>query len=199
MFTLIAAVIHRIGLVGVGFLMLVENLVPVIPSELIMPMAGYESARGTFSPVLVIVAGTAGSILGSLPWYWAGRTVGLYRLKRWAAHSGRWLTLSPEEIDRGEAWFKRWGAATVFIGRCLPGVRGFICLPAGVAKMPFPSFLLWSSLGALAWTTLLTIAGYALQARFTQVDRWLNPVTDLMVVVLMVGYAVRVVRYRPRA
>jgi membrane protein DedA with SNARE-associated domain len=149
--------------------------------------------------MLVIAVGTAGSIVGSLPWYWAGRTLGLERLKRWAANGGRWLTLSAEEIERGDAWFKRWGAAAVCVGRCLPGVRGVISLPAGTARMPFPSFLLWSSLGALAWTTLLTMAGYALQARYLSVEHWLNPVTDVAVGLAVVAYVVRVVRHKPAA
>jgi membrane protein DedA with SNARE-associated domain len=199
MFTLITAVIQKIGLIGVGLLMLVENLIPVIPSELIMPMAGFESARGTFSPVLVVVVGTIGSIVGALPWYWAGRWLGVERVTRWAEHGGRWLTLSPDEVERGAAWFQRWGAAAVCIGRCLPGVRGVICLPAGMARMPFWSYLLWSSIGALAWTALLTLAGFALQARYLQVEHWLNPVTDVVVGLAVVAYVVRVIRYKPAA
>ncbi len=197
MFTLIAAIIHKTGLLGVALLMLVENLVPIIPSELIMPMAGFESARGAFGPVLVILAGTAGSIVGGAAWYWIGWALGLKRLNRWADHGGRWLTLTPGEITHGQAWFNRWGPVALCIGRALPAVRGFICVPAGVARMPFGRFLLWSSFGALIWTTLLTLAGYALRERYLQVERWLNPATDVVVVLLVVGYVVRLIRYKP--
>ena len=196
MFTLITAIIHKTGLLGVALLMLLENLVPIIPSELIMPMAGFESARGTFGTVLVIVAGTAGSIVGGAAWYWIGRALGLARLKRWAEGGGRWLTLTPDEITRGEAWFERWGPAAVCVGRALPGVRGFICIPAGVARMPFRVFLIWSSLGALIWSALLTFAGYALQARYLQVEHWLNPVTDAIILILVALYLFRVISFR---
>lgn len=197
MFTLIASIIHRSGVLGVALLMLLENLVPVIPSELIMPMAGFESAGGAMGPVYVIVAGTAGSVVGGAAWYWAGRALGLERVMRWAKRGGRWITLSPHDVARGSAWFERWGAAAVCIGRSLPVVRGVICIPAGIARMPFGRFLLWSSVGALSWTTALTLAGYLLQARYVEVKAWLNPVTDVLIAALVVGYAVRVVRYRP--
>ncbi len=194
MFSLIAALIQKTGLVGVGLLMLAENLIPILPSELIMPMAGYEAARGAFSPMLAVLVGTAASVAGGAVWYDIGRRLGLARLKRWAAQGGWWLTVTPEELDRAEGWFRRWGAAAVCIGRTLPGVRGVICLPAGVSRMAFGRFLIWSTLGALIWTTLLVLAGYALQQRFTAIDRWLNPVTDGFAALCVVFYVARVVR-----
>ena len=113
-----------------------------------------------------------------------------------AASTGRWLPLSADDIDRGCRWFQRWGRAAVFIGRMLPGIRGVICIPAGVADMPPGRFLLWSSLGALGWTTFLTWAGYRLRAHYSQIGQWLNPVSDAFLGVCIVVYVVRVVRYR---
>ncbi|MGI8839275.1 MAG: DedA family protein [Caulobacteraceae bacterium] len=198
MFNLIVGVIQKSGVVGVGLLMLLENVIPIIPSELIMPMAGYEAAKGAFSPMAAILAGTVGSIVGGTVWYGIGRQLGLERLKRWADGGGRWITLSPDEVTRGHAWFQRWGPAAVCIGRALPGVRGVICIPAGIARMPFWPFLLWSSLGALIWTTLLVLAGYGLNAEYRLVEHWLNPVTDGFVALCLIVYAVRVARYRSR-
>ena len=199
MFSFIAGIIQKTGVLGVGLLMLLENVIPVIPSELIMPMAGFEAARGAFNPVWAVLAGTLGSLLGGAVWYGLGRRLGLERMKRWASRGGRWLTLSPDEVARGHAWFQRWGAPAVCIGRALPGVRGFICIPAGVARMRFRQFLIWSSLGALIWSTLLVLAGYALKARYGQVERWLNPVTDGFLIICLGAYLVRVVRYKPVA
>ncbi len=196
MFSFIAALIQKTGVLGVGLLMLLENIVPVIPSELIMPMAGFEAERGALSLPLAVLAGTVGSIVGGTAWYGVGRALGLERLSRWTARGGRWLTLSPEDVVRGQAWFQRWGRAAVCVGRALPGVRGVICIPAGIVRMPFWRFLLWSSVGAALWTTMLTGAGYVLAERYTQVEKWLNPVTDLLVAACVAVYALRVLRYR---
>jgi membrane protein DedA with SNARE-associated domain len=196
MFSFIAGIIQKTGVWGVGLLMLLENIVPIIPSELIMPMAGFEAARGALDPMATIALGTLGSVLGGVFWYWIGRRLGAERVSRWAAKTGRWLPLSPEDVDRGREWFQRWGAAAVFIGRMLPGVRGVICLPAGVARMKFGSFLLWSSLGALGWTALLAWTGYRLKAHYAQIGQWLNPAADAFLALCVLFYIVRVVRYR---
>ncbi len=197
MFTWITAVLHRTGLLGVGLLMLLENIVPVIPSELILPMAGFEAANGAFDPVLAVIAGTVGSILGGTAWYALGHRLGLERMQRFAGRHGRWLTMTPAEICRADGWFRRWGPAAVLIGRALPGVRGVICIPAGIARMPLGPFLLWSSLGALAWSGMLVAAGYLLQTRYTQVEHWLNPVTAAFVGFAVLVYVVRWLRFKP--
>ena len=198
MFTLITMVIGRAGLSGVFLLMLVENLLPFIPSELILPLAGYEAAQGRFHPVLAVLAGGLGSSLGGAAWYAVGRRIGGERLERFAERHGRWLGLSPAEVRRATVWFNRRGALAVCIGRMLPGVRAVICIPAGVAKMPFPSFLLWSSLGAFAWSALLVTAGMMLGAHYGQIDHWMNPLVDGLIVVAVLLYGARVITYKPQ-
>jgi membrane protein DedA with SNARE-associated domain len=199
MFNLIAGALQKTGIFGVFLLMLVENLIPVIPSELIMPMAGYEAARGSLDPVLTVLAGAVGSIIGGLLWYRLGYALGLERATHWAERHGRWVTLSAKDVARGVAWFDRWGAAAVCLGRMCPGVRGVICFPAGVAQMPFARFLLWSSIGATLWSALLVAGGYALKARFTVVGQWINPVSDSVLVICLLIYAVRLLRRRKPA
>src|SRR5690349_12052648 len=103
-------VIGRLGYAGVALLMLAENLFPPLPSELIMPFAGFLAARGELNPFGVVAAGTCGSVLGALPWYWAGRKVGADRLKDLARRHGRWVALTPDEIDRGRRLFEEKGA-----------------------------------------------------------------------------------------
>ena len=120
MFDWITGLVERTGYLGIALLMLAENVFPPIPSELIMPMAGFTAARGALNMVGVVVAGTVGSLAGVLLWYYIGRWIGLERLKRWAAKHGRWLTISPEEVDEAAAWFDRHCGKAVLIGRLIP-------------------------------------------------------------------------------
>lgn len=182
------------GYLGVAALMLLENVFPPIPSELIMPFAGFVSARGTLNPFGVLVAGVAGSLAGTLPWYWLGRTVGPERVRSLVARHGRWLTLSAADLDRGEKWFARWGVASVLLGRLVPAVRSVISIPAGLQRMPLPGFLAWSALGTLAWTAVLLGAGYVLEGNYERVARFVEPVSTLVVIGGVMMYLYRLVR-----
>jgi membrane protein DedA with SNARE-associated domain len=139
-------------------MMLAENVFPPIPSELIMPLAGFVAAKGQLNPVLVVLAGTLGSLLGALPWYYAGRWLGEARVCAFAARHGRWLTLGEKEIGQAIRWFERHGRIAVLVGRLVPTVRTLISLPAGMARMPLLPFLAYSAVGTLAWTAALTAA-----------------------------------------
>ena len=171
MFDWITGFVRGSGYVGVLVLMFAENIVPPIPSELIMPLAGFTAAEGQLRLALVIACGTIGSVVGVLVWYDVGRQLGLARLKRFASRHGRWLTVSPRDIDRANAWFVRHGASAVLIGRLVPTVRTLISVPAGIARMPLPRFLAWSSLGTSLWTALLAGAGYLLRSQYRHCGR----------------------------
>ncbi|WOI55494.1 DedA family protein [Palleronia sp. LCG004] len=198
MFDWITGFIDSVGALGIGFLMLLENVFPPIPSELIMPLAGFNAAVGQQSLAGVISAGSAGSLLGALLWYWIGRKIGMDRLKRLANRHGRWLTITPDELERSNAWFQRHGGMAVLIGRLIPTVRTFISVPAGVARMPIAKFLAYTTVGTVAWTTLLTLAGYWLQSQYTKVAGWMNPVSTGVVILLVAYYFWRVATYRRR-
>jgi membrane protein DedA with SNARE-associated domain len=192
------AVFQKMGTVGVALLMFVENVFPPIPSELIMPLAGFSAARGERDLVIVIIAGSLGSLLGALLWYYIGKWVGAERLKRWATKHGRWLTVSPGEIDRSCAWFKRHGGKAVFIGRLIPAVRTLISIPAGIAGMPLALFLLYSAAGTVLWTALLASAGYYLESQYDKVAFWVSPVSNIVIGLILLCYLYRVVRFRQR-
>lgn len=196
MFDFITSLIDRIGPLGVGLLMLLENVFPPIPSELIMPLAGFNAAQGKMGLVTVILAGTIGSVLGALFWYAIGRAVGPRRLREFAARHGRWLTIEPVDVDRAQGWFDRHGNMAVFFGRMIPAIRTLISIPAGIAEMPVWRFLAWSTLGSLGWSTLLAGAGYLLEGAYTRVEGWVNPVSTLVVVGFVAIYAYRVVTFR---
>ncbi|MEJ5990212.1 DedA family protein [Ramlibacter sp. PS3R-8] len=189
-------IIGRLGYFGVALLMLAENLFPPLPSELIMPFAGFLAARGELHPVLVVAAGTLGSLVGALPWYLLGRKFGADRLKALAERHGRWIALTPREIERGQKLFEERGPLVLVFGRLVPALRTVVALPAGMARMrPLP-FVLWTLLGSLIWTSLLTLAGYLLESQYERISRWLNPVSTAIFAVIVVWYVVRVVRHR---
>ena len=198
MFDWIVAFVSASGYAGVATLMFAENVFPPIPSELIMPLAGFVAARGELSLPGVVVAGTLGSLAGMHLWYELGRRLGVVRLKRFARSHGRWLTLAPREIDAAEAWFVRRGEMAVLFGRLLPTVRTLISVPAGVARLGRVRFLAFSAIGSALWTAFLAVLGYALEANYTRVVDWVNPFANAIVAVLVLGYLYRVVTFERR-
>ena len=198
MFDWIVGMVEHTGYVGVALLMFAENLFPPIPSELILPLAGFTAARGDLSLPLVVVAGTAGALAGALFWYAIGRWVGCRRLKHWAERHGRWLTIAPEEVDQAARRFREHGGRSVLIGRMIPAVRTLISIPAGVSEMPLGSFLLYTTVGTAIWTSFLASAGYLLEDRYQQVAGWLNPISNVVAAGIALWYIYRVATFGRR-
>lgn len=188
--------IQSLGYFGIGLLMFLENLFPPIPSELIMPLAGFTAAQGKMSLGLAVTAGVIGTVLGALPWFYLGRFLGEDRIKQWITLYGAWIGISTREIDKAQRWFYRHGSKAVFWGRFIPGVRTLISLPAGFSNMALPQFLIYSTLGTLGWTMLLTLAGYFLGQNYTLVDEYLGPVSKIVLGVLVLAFIVWLVRHR---
>lgn len=194
MFDVIVNFITVGGYGGIFVMMFAENVFPPIPSELIMPLAGFAAARGDLDMTLVIAAGVAGSIAGAMPWYYAGKLLGADRLKHLADRHGRWLTVSPADIDQALGWFDRHGKAAIFLGRLIPAVRTLISVPAGIANMPMPVFLGYSMAGSLIWTGLLAASGFVLQAQYARVADYVDPVSKGVVAMIVGGYLYRLIR-----
>ena len=184
MFDWIAGIITSLGYAGVVLLTFLEHVFPPIPSELILPLAGYVAASGDLTVTMVIATGTFGSLAGSTLWYVIGRKVGEQRLRTWVDNHGRWLTLGQHDIDRATAWFERRGTIAVLIGRLLPGIRTFVSLPAGFSRMPWLTFLAYSAAGTLAWTSALVYAGVKLRDNFALVSDRIDLATNIMFAVL---------------
>jgi membrane protein DedA with SNARE-associated domain len=189
MFGWITGVIERLGYIGIAALTFLENVFPPIPSEVVIPLAGFVSAQGTLRLDVVIVAATVGSLAGTTAWYELGRRVGEARLQQWVARHGRWITLSPRDLQRADLWFRSHGAWAVCLGRMVPGVRTLISLPAGFTAMPLTRFLVYSTIGTVAWTVLLAGAGMILQANFERVRNYVDIVSNV-VLALFVGLLV---------
>ena len=188
--------INTLGYVGIGFLMFMENLFPPIPSELIMPLAGFTASQGKMNFYYAVLAGVIGTILGALPWYFAGKFLGGDRLKAWADRYGKWLGISSKEMDSATAWFLKHGGKTVLLCRLVPGVRTLISIPAGTCNMPFIPFLLYSTVGTLAWVFLLTGAGYLLGDNYELVEVYIGPLSKLILAILLIVFIVWVVLNR---
>ena len=176
--------------------MFLENVFPPIPSELIMPLAGFMAASGKLSLPGVVIAGTIGSVLGALPPYYLARRFGAERLERFADRHGRWLTLSRQDLERARRWFDRHGAAAVFFCRLIPGLRSLISLPAGIDRMNLGVFLLWTTLGAALWSGILAGLGYVLGRNFKVVEQWLDPFSWVVLGTILVLYVWRVIRHK---
>jgi membrane protein DedA with SNARE-associated domain len=197
MATWIIETINALGYAGIFLLMLAESLFPPIPSELIIPFAGYLAATGQLNLWLVLLTATAGAVVGMLPWYFAGRIFGLDRVRWLADRFGRIMTLNSEEIDTATDWFRRFGPIIVFVGRLLPLIRTLISVPAGLAAMPFWKFLLFSTLGALTWNAILVGAGFVLAEHYELVETWLDPGTTIVLGLVVVIYLYRLITWRP--
>ena len=176
MFEWLVTLIDDAGLVGVFLLMVLENLFPPIPSEVIMPLAGFTAARGQMSILGVILAGTLGSIAGNAVWFELARAFGKARTRALAERYGRWVGLGPEEINKAEDTLRRNGPVAVFLGRFMPGVRTAISVPAGLVELPRGVFYLWTALGTLIWTSGLALGGYILEDQFHKVADWAGPI-----------------------
>lgn len=190
----ITSTIASFGYVGIALLMLLENVLPPIPSEVIMPLAGFTVTQKTLQFGYVVLAGTIGSMLGALPWYVVGRSLGEQRLIALVEHYGKWVQLKPDDVIRARQWFNRYGNLAVFFGRLIPGIRTYVSVPAGLEPMPLLPFLLLSTLGTVIWIFILTVAGYFLGQNYMRVGEVLGPLSTVVIGLILLSAAVFLVR-----
>ncbi|MBP1804762.1 DedA family protein [Rubellimicrobium aerolatum] len=194
MFDFITAWIETGGLLAVGLLMILENVFPPIPSELIVPLAGFKAAQGAIPLIGLLIVATLGSTVGTLLWYGLARAWGRERFLRFLDRHGVWLTMSRQEAESAMDWFHRYGPVAVVLGRLVPTIRTLISVPAGLAEMPFPSFAAYTAAGSFLWIAILAGAGYLLESNYKAVEAWVNPISTLIVLAIVGLYIVRVVR-----
>lgn len=192
----IAHLVGSFGYAGVALLMAIENVVLPLPSELIMPLAGFESAEGAMSLVGVIVAGSIGSVLGALPVYAAARGLGEERLTDFVDRHGRWLLLRRADMEKANDRFQRRGRLAVFLSQLLPGLRGLIAIPAGFARMNVVVFAIANFAGTLVWCAVLAWLGHLLGVNYARVDRYVAPASWIILGALLVWAAVWLLRRR---
>ena len=183
---------NSLGYLGIGLLMFLENLFPPIPSELIMPLAGYTATfpNTQIQVIPAIAAGVIGTILGAIPWYYAGLLLGQKRLQLLASRYGKWIGISGEDIEKSTNWFQKHGSKAVLFGRLVPGIRTLISIPAGISKMPIVPFFIYSTIGTIVWVTLLTYAGYFLGKNYKLVEDYIDVITKVVVFGVLLAIAV---------
>jgi len=186
---LIEQVILALGYPGIVLVMLLENLFPPIPSELVMPLAGFLAGRGQADFAAIWAAGTLGAVLGALALYAVGYWADSHVVRRLLRRYGRWLQVDETDLDRVLAAFKRYGEALVLFGRLLPLVRSLISLPAGMSRMPLGKFLIFTTIGTGLWNGALAGVGLALGAQWTQVLEFVRRYETLTLIALGVAGA----------
>ena len=144
----------------ISFAMFLENLIPPIPSEIIMPLGGFFVYTGDLNFYILIVSGLIGTVVGALPWYFLGKLLNEKKLSNFIDRKGKFVGISLKDLDKSRLWFEKYGVLLVFWGRLIPGIRTLISVPAGIELMPLNKFLIWTSLGSLIWVIFLTSAGY---------------------------------------
>jgi len=180
----ISEVLTDLGYFGLTLLMVAETVFPPIPSEVVLPLAGFLVEQGEFAFVPALVASTAGSLIGAVVLEEAARHGG----RPFADRFVKFAHLDPAKLDEAEAWFQRRGWVMVLFGRCIPGVRSLVAIPAGVLRMPRAEYIVLTLIGSTVWNTLLIGAGYVLGTQWERVSDTIGPLaTPVLVVVLLIA------------
>ncbi|WP_322919312.1 DedA family protein [Nocardioides renjunii] len=187
----VVLVMRTVGSPGVGLATALETVFPPVPSELVLPLAGYTASQGHYGLVPAVAWATGGSLAGALLLYWLGAAWGL---ERTCAVADRIPLMHADDVRRAVAWFGRHGRTAVFIGRLVPGVRSLISIPAGIDRMPLLRFCVFTTAGSLVWNAALILAGYELGAQWHVVERYVGGVGNVVYVLLAVVLVVVVAR-----
>jgi membrane protein DedA with SNARE-associated domain len=185
----VSRVVEALGYVGVAFLVALESIFPPIPSEVVLPLAGFVAGRGEASLVGMIAAATVGSVAGSWVLYGVAAWVGPVRLHAFVGRYGKWFRLEPADLERAEVWFDRRSDAAVLIGRCVPLIRSLVSIPAGFRRMPFGRFTVLSAAGSLVWNAALIGAGALLGDRWERVGDVVGLLQGVVILAVIGGAA----------
>ena len=190
----VLSIMEKLGYLGIAFLMFLDNVFPPIPSEIIMPSAGYTASKGELTLIGVIMAGSAGSILAAMLLYWIGRKVPQQRLFKLTERYGKYLRIQVSDLEKALDWFNKHGHRIVFFGRMIPAVRSLISIPAGMSKMPFAKFMFYSIAGTLIWTSFLAYLGFHFsqnQALMSLIMQRISTIILAIVILYVLWWAIK--------
>jgi len=182
-------VIDELGYVGVALLVALENLFPPIPSEIVLPFAGFVARDGNATFVGMVLAATLGSLAGALLLYGIAAWIGPARLHRFLVRYGKWFRLTPGDIEKSERWFDQRAVVAVLIGRCVPLIRSLVSIPAGFRRMPLTPFVIYTTIGSLVWNTALIGAGYVLRDNWHDVEPVLDTFQYVVIAAILAAVA----------
>lgn len=189
----IIATISAGGYPAIAGLMLLETIFPPIPSEIVVPFAGFAAAQGSLHIGWVIVSSIVGSLLGAYTLYMIGRLINDEKLAAFIDRNGRWLTVDNESLDKAKGWFEHYSKTAVLFGRLVPAIRSLISIPAGLTKMKTSSFLLYSAIGTAIWSSILAVSGYVLGQDFERIRFIVDPLTTAVIILVVVIYLYRLI------
>jgi membrane protein DedA with SNARE-associated domain len=196
----VSDIVEALGYLGVALLVALENVFPPIPSEVVLPLAGFVAGRGDAHLIGMIIAATVGSVIGAWILYGIAAAVGPHRLHGFVLRHGKWFRLSEKDLTRAEEWFDRRSDAAVLIGRCIPLIRSLVSIPAGFRRMNFPRFTAFTAIGSAVWNTALIGAGAILGDRWHRVGDIVGLLQGVVIVAVVgaIGYLVWRRFVRPR-
>ena len=185
----VQGIIEALGYLGLGLVMFIENVFPPIPSEAVLPMAGWLAAekRGGFTLLGITLVGAIGSVAGAMVFYGIGYWFGEERVRELLRRFGKWFLLSEADFDTALAWFNRYGELVIFFGRMVPIVRSLISVPAGIAVMNMGRFTIYTAIGTALWSFVLALAGFVLGQNWPLVLEWVGRYEKVVLVVGVVG------------
>lgn len=181
------------GYPAIAALMLLETIFPPIPSELVVPFAGFAAAQGRLDIWLVVISAFVGSVSGALVLYWVGKLIKDEKLEQFVQKHGRWLTLDVDDLRKSRRWFDRYSRTAVLFGRLIPAIRSLISIPAGITKMSIVSFFIFSAIGTAVWSSVLAWTGYVLGQDYERIRHIIDPLTSIVVLIVVVIYLYRLI------
>ncbi|HEY7570150.1 MAG TPA: DedA family protein [Nitrososphaeraceae archaeon] len=181
----ITSFISSVGYIGIFFLMVLESAMIPIPSEIIMPFSGFLVSAGKFGPILVVLAGSLGNLVGSILTYYFGLKVGRSFIIRY----GKYIFFKKEHLEFTERLFQNYGDKISFVGRLLPVIRTYVSLPAGIGKTNFTKFVFYTLVGSLIWNSVLTYAGMQLGNNWKNIDKY-SIYLDIATICIFIGFSI---------
>ena len=191
---LIIEIMNDFGYIGICLLILIENLFPPIPSEVILTFGGFMTHDTNMTIIGVILVSTLGSLLGAIALYYIGKILNKERLiKIVTSKYGKLLRVNPKDIESAESWFNKKGNITVLFCRCVPVVRSLISIPAGMSQMKLPKFILYTTIGSTVWNTLLVLIGAFAGEKKDLIIEWIDKLSDVILILLIVAFIIFVI------
>lgn len=187
--TWVQDVIEQLGYLGVALLVVLENVFPPIPSEIVLPFAGFVAQQGSDSVILMILVATVGSVIGALIMYWIAAIIGDDRLHAFTRRFGKWVQIREADLTRAEEWFDRHAMSAVLVGRCVPLIRSVVSIPAGFRRMKLIPYIAYTFLGSLVWNIALVGAGAVLGENWERVEPVVATFQWIVIVIILAGIA----------
>ena len=175
--------------------MFLENIIPPIPSEIIMPLGGFFVYQQKLNFYILVFWGLLGTILGSMPWYYLGKLVNEKRLSNFLDKKGKYLGITSKDLTKSKLWFDKYGSSLVFWGRLIPGIRTLISVPAGMELMPLKKFLIWTTLGSLIWVVFLTYAGFVFGENYQIIETFLDQIKYIVKPILILIFVYFLIKF----